>query len=106
MNALRAAALVALAAVAQLGGCAPATTAATRPGATPGAIVARLQREARDLKPLVKTSWVHRFLEATAQLPAIEPRVLYHDAGKEHYFTEAEAARLDPMARRALTKLP
>src|SRR5262245_19596620 len=96
MNALRVAAF----AVAALAGC-----AAPQPQTSP-TTVARLQREARALKPLVKTPWVHRFLEATDTLPPVAPRGLYHDADKEHYFTEAEAARLDPAARAALTRLP
>jgi hypothetical protein len=91
MSALRVAAALAVV------GCATAPTTS---------VVGRLQREARALHPLVKTPWVHRFLDATARLPAVAPRVLYHDKDKEHYFTEAEAAALPEAERAALTRLP
>jgi hypothetical protein len=98
MRALRVVAALALL------GCAARVARPAAPTST--TTVDRLRREARALHPLVRTPWVHRFLDATAALPRVEPRVLYHDAGKTRYFTEAEADRLPGAERAALTRLP
>jgi hypothetical protein len=67
--------------------------------------VALLRREAKDLEPFVKSDLAKGFLEATAHLPAIQPRKLYQDKQKKSYYTEAAAGRLTEAQRAALTVL-
>lgn len=66
---------------------------------------ARLIQDARALKPMVRSGWVRRFLDATRRLPRITTRRLRHDAARRHYYTEAQAGKLRPVARRALKTL-
>src|SRR5262245_51860629 len=67
--------------------------------------VASLRQEADALVPLVRTGWVKEFLRGTVSLPSIPTRTLLHDAGRTHYYSEAEAAKLSDLERSALQAL-
>lgn len=64
--------------------------------------VALIRQEAEALQPLVTSELAREFLRATADLPTIRPRTLYHDARTRSYLSESEVARLDAEGRRAL----
>jgi hypothetical protein len=54
---------------------------------------------ARALTPLVSTELARRFLAAVAALPPVPPRVVYRDAARRLYLSEADAAALPAEAR-------
>jgi hypothetical protein len=68
--------------------------------------VGLLKRQAYVLEPLVKTYFGRGFLAATANLPAVMPRVVFGDEGKRVYLSEEAAKSLDETARDKLTRLP
>ena len=78
----------------------PAAAAAPKLGA-----LDQIRADAKSLEPQVQTSMVKRFLAATAGLPSIAPRALYHDEKKTRFFTEREAAALSAEERGALRKI-
>ena len=82
----------------------PALPVAPPASAAPavGETVAGIRKEAAALAPLVKTELAREFLAAAADLPPQAPRRLWHDAGKAHFYTDADAARLGEGERRAL----
>jgi SAM-dependent methyltransferase len=85
-------------------GCGAPPRPATPAPAPTDTGAARLRREARALEPLVRSELARAFLRATASLPAVPPRVVFHDAAKTRYYTEAEAAALPPAERQALAR--
>jgi SAM-dependent methyltransferase len=62
----------------------------------------KLALEAEELRPLAKSRLVRHFLDATADLPAIEPRVVLHDSSRTHYYTPTEAQALPDSVRAKL----
>jgi SAM-dependent methyltransferase len=64
--------------------------------------VEQLRREARAVAPLVTSDLAHAFLRATAGLPSITPRTVWHDEAKTRFYTEAQAATLPEAQRRGL----
>jgi hypothetical protein len=82
----------------------PAAGAAESPPPAPdaGSTLGSLRREARALEPLVTSELGKRFLRATALLPPVGPRAVYHDAERQSYYTEAERAALPPAAQAPL----
>jgi SAM-dependent methyltransferase len=75
---------------------------APQEGAGPAG-VALVRRDAEALRPLATAGLTRRFLDATADLPAVGPRTLYRDPARGQFLSEAEADRSGPDARRALT---
>lgn len=76
---------------------------ATTPDPTP---VQALRAEADTLKPLVTTDLARQFLQATADLPAIEQeRVVYWDRATRRALTPREAAELSPEELEAFNEL-
>lgn len=69
----------------------------------PESAVTRMQKEARNLKPLVKSGLAKAFLDATASLPVITPRTIYRDAEKQSYLSRAEAEGVSEEERKRLT---
>jgi SAM-dependent methyltransferase len=80
----------------------PAPPACSLAAPAVGVTVAKIREEAAALAPLVKTELVKEFLAAAAELLPQAPRLLWHDGAKAHFYTDAEAARLDEASRRAL----
>jgi SAM-dependent methyltransferase len=78
----------------------PAATCCTeRTEVRPKGYVRRLVRDANAVRTLVRSPWVHRFLDAAAGLPRVEERVIYHDTGYTRFYT-AEEMRILPRAAR------
>ncbi|HEY3353182.1 MAG TPA: hypothetical protein VGQ83_08050 [Polyangia bacterium] len=96
------ASLVVLLPLLALGCGAAAPRPATPASQAADAGAARLRREARALAPLARSDLARGFLAATAALPAVPPRVVFHDAAKTRYYSEAEAAALPAAARPGL----
>jgi len=67
--------------------------------------VAKIASEAAAMGPLVTSRPAKKFLAASADLPAIAPRVIYRDAAKTHYYTQAEAMELSETHRAALHRV-
>jgi hypothetical protein len=65
-------------------------------------VLPEIREQAVRLAALVKTPEAKRFLAQAATLPAVAPRMLYHDANKSHYYTADEAAALPGEARATL----
>ena len=65
----------------------------------------QLHRDAKALEPLVGAPATKRFLAATASLPHVPARTLYHTADKSRFYTEREAAALAPADKSALQRL-
>ena len=82
----------------------PAPAGFAVPAATDSSPVAELQRDAAVLAPLIKSKLARRFLQATAQLPHIEPRAMLHDSARTTFWWESEAATLADSARARLVK--
>lgn len=78
----------------------PAAAAAPKLGA-----LDQIRADAKALEPQVQTPLVKRFLAATAGLPSITPRALYHDEKKTRFFTEREVAALTAEERGALRNI-
>jgi len=74
----------------------------TSPPAEPGTIVAGIRSEAESLRSLLSSESARAFLGSAADLPAIAPRTLYHDAAKSRYWSESDAASLPEGERAAL----
>ena len=68
----------------------------------PKSVLPEIREQATRLVALVKTPEAKRFLAQAATLPAIAPRMLYHDASKRHYYTAEEAAALPAETRATL----
>jgi hypothetical protein len=68
--------------------------------------VALLRTEAEAVKPLVASRLALDFLNATAELPRVAPRVVFLDKRKRTYFTEAEARASSDEARKTLERIP
>src|SRR5882672_275015 len=66
--------------------------------------VGELRRQARQLRPLMKTTLAHRFLDATADLPHVTPRVVFRDSSGAHYYGEGQAATLPDSVRSRLVR--
>lgn len=64
-----------------------------------GAGLARLQREAETLKPLVKSRWAGQFLEASKLIPGLAPRRIYVAPDGTRAYTAKEAESLPPSTR-------
>ena len=77
------------------GAKAPASGPAERP-------VARIQREARAVEPLVTTDLARAFLKATAALPSVATRTVWHDEAKTRFYSDAQARALPEAQRRVL----
>jgi SAM-dependent methyltransferase len=78
---------------------APAAGSASAPAPRP---LEQLRREARAVEPLVYTDLARAFLRATAGLPSITPRTVWHDAGKTKFYPDAQARALPDARRRVL----
>jgi SAM-dependent methyltransferase len=68
--------------------------------------VALLRTEAKALAPLVSSRLARDFLDATALLPSVPPRVLYADKTRNDFFTEADLHLLARELRRTLERVP
>lgn len=79
-----------------------ASVAPAAPDSTDTTAVAELRREAHALWGLFSSELVKEFLQATWNLPHIEPRVVRHDSARTHYYNEAEAAKLADSTRARL----
>jgi SAM-dependent methyltransferase len=100
-----AAPLIAPSSVASSTPAAPAASSAPAIAAPKLGALEQIRADAKSLEAQVQTPMVKRFLAATAGLPAIAPRALYHDEKKTRYFTEREAAALSAEERGALRKI-
>lgn len=85
-----------------LASCRDAHAPRPQPAAT---ALERIQSDARALDGLVTTPFAHRFLAATAALPHVAPRVVFHTADKEHWYTASEAGALTPEQRQSLVRV-
>jgi len=84
----------------------PSTPAASQPGGTTPAdesVLDEIQREAAALRPLARTPLGTHFLDAAAELPHVEPMVIYYKKSQRKACSAAEYARL-PEAERAAYK--
>jgi SAM-dependent methyltransferase len=72
--------------------------------AQPDPALEKLRADAAAVAPLVKAPCVREFLEATAALPAVEPRTVYSQREPRAAFSEDKAARLPEEQRAKLTK--
>jgi len=70
-----------------------------------GEMVAFLRREAAAMRSELRAPFAQRFLDATAALPAVRTRRVFHDRDKSHWYTEAQAAALSADERAALGTL-
>ncbi|MCK6483998.1 MAG: class I SAM-dependent methyltransferase [Phycisphaerae bacterium] len=61
-----------------------------------------LRREARALEPLIRAAWVKRFLQATADLPAVTPRTVFRDEATRTWYARDTANKLTESKRSAL----
>uniref|UniRef100_A0A832I4Y9 Uncharacterized protein n=1 Tax=Eiseniibacteriota bacterium TaxID=2212470 RepID=A0A832I4Y9_UNCEI len=75
--------------------------APARAAGTDTALV-QLRAEAKALAPLARTALGRRFLEATAHLPAIPTRQVYHDSARTRWYADHEARALPDSARARL----
>ena len=76
---------------------APSTPAPEDTSAT-----AELRRQAKALESLVSTPLARRLLAATASVPSIAPRTVYHDSARTRYWSASEAAKLPAITRDSL----
>src|SRR5262245_45702667 len=85
---------------------APASIFAAPAGAedTDTTAVGELKRQAAQLKPLYKTPLVQRFLDATADLPHVQDRVVFRDSTATRYWSEAQAMQLPDSTRSKLVR--
>lgn len=67
--------------------------------------VARIQRDAAALRPLVTSEVAKRFLDAAASLPAIETRTLHRDPSGR-WLSKAEVEALPEEQRKAIKSIP
>lgn len=87
-------------ALASLVGCAEGSASlAPGGGASPVPAVGRLVGEAHAVQGLSPSRWSAQLAAATAQLPAIRPRRLYHSADDSRFYSELELAALPKAAR-------
>jgi hypothetical protein len=77
---------------------------ALAPAAAPTALET-IRQEAARLEPQVRSPWVRRFLRATAELPAVSPRVFFRTADRSRWWTEAEVLALPEAERAALQRV-
>lgn len=78
----------------------------TEAGLRLGGAVARLQRDAAAVQPLVKTRWAQQFLAGAAQAVPMAPRRIYVDGGTgtaQRAYSEREYEALPSDARAGLT---
>jgi SAM-dependent methyltransferase len=68
--------------------------------------VALIRQQSEALASLVQSPLAKRFLQATADLPAVPSRTLYRDAAKTTYYSQAHADRLGEGQRKNLTPTP
>jgi SAM-dependent methyltransferase len=68
--------------------------------------VAQIRKDAAALLPTVKHAITREFLQATAELPEVKPRTLLRDPQTKKLYSQADAAKLDETARKALTPIP
>jgi SAM-dependent methyltransferase len=68
--------------------------------------VSAIQRDAKALRPLVQTDLAIRFLAASADLPSIGSRSIFHNDKRTQWFSSAEAAKLPEDQRKALHERP
>ncbi len=64
--------------------------------------VALVRKQAQTLEPLVQSALAKNFLHATADLPSVSVRKVYHDAGKPAWYSQAQVDRLDDDRRKQL----
>lgn len=64
--------------------------------------VARLGREADNVRPLVRTRWAAELIAAVPSLPMVPPRRIYRSADGSRYYGELEAQALSATERAAL----
>jgi SAM-dependent methyltransferase len=101
---MRLALTLALCAAAGCGAARPITPAPASAPAPTDTGAARLRREAAAMEPLATSDLARAFLRTATALPAVPPRVVWHDAAKTRYLTETEAANLAPAAREGLVR--
>ena len=82
----------------------PSPSPSPPPRVVPGSPVDRIRGEAKALEPQVHVEWVRDFLRATAELPAIPPRVLFQNTEKTRWYSETEASQLPDETRRTLVR--
>src|SRR4051812_21194949 len=70
-----------------------------------GPALEKMRADAAAVRPLVKAECVLRFLDATAALPEIEPRVVYYRRDPKGAFGAAEAAAMPEEQRAGLRRL-
>jgi SAM-dependent methyltransferase len=79
-----------------------------KPPCRPGAIVARIDRDADALAPLFETRWARDFLGAAHGLPPIAPRTLWHSRDAKgirgRWLTDEQAKTLAPAERATLVR--
>ena len=81
-----------------------AAAPATRAAAPDTTALGKLEADAVALRPLVRTSLAHGFLDATRELPHLAPRVVWRDSSRAHAWTDAEAEALPDSARARLIR--
>jgi hypothetical protein len=83
-------------------GCA-GSKAAQKPPVAPGTAVARIDRDAEAVAPLVQSRWARDFLAAAHRLPAVAPRTLWRSGEPKSYsarwLTDEQARALAPAER-------
>jgi hypothetical protein len=70
----------------------------------PPSVLASLHGESAALLPFIRHAGARAFVEAVDRLPAVEPRVVYHDSARTRYWSDSEAAQLPDSARAVLVK--
>ncbi len=103
--AMRASLIALFVAVLPLGACGASLTHADAAATREPQGADRLRRDALRIEALVNAPVAKRFVAATASLPRIAPRTLFHDREKKMYITANEAALLPPERGADLTKL-
>jgi hypothetical protein len=73
--------------------------------APPRTTLDTIRDEASRLEPLARSPWVKRFLRATAELPAVAPRVFFRTADRARWWTEKDALALPEAERAALQRV-
>ena len=81
----------------------PPASAPTPPPAAP-TVVDALRAEAAAVRPLVDSDLARAFLDATAALPAVQPRTVWGTADRSRWYTAEQAAALGEAERAALTE--